>query len=299
MGFVGELRDLPAHKVVECVTASALNAAIRAQVGAGDTDVERERLRVAEGAPANAGTDMQHAQAGLLKLYKMRTTIVNDFASIKTAVDAGKSVLIRGEYCSLPAPYRFQTSCAFSHCILVIPSNVPGNGRIIDPLDARGADGRPIGKDVPWAFIKTYCDSDRDNALIVQGPPAATPPPPPPPPTPVGVTMIATRGGLQTGAVMPKTPYTHEVGGATVGTTPPVATRYLIRAYSTDGKFVALDGLYAGPVTGVYTPCGWVPTSAVTLLQDAIPPAVKPTVQRTVTSVTVALSDGTTVAAKP
>src|ERR1035437_2411881 len=164
MGYVGELRDLPHGVVVECVTASALNAAIRAQVGAGDTDVERERLRVAEGAPANAGTDLEHAQAGLLKLYKMRTTIVNDFASIKAAVLANKSVLIRGEYCSLPLAYRFQTACAFSHCILVVPSLVSGNARIIDPLDARGADFRPIGKDTPWAFVQAYCDSDQDNA---------------------------------------------------------------------------------------------------------------------------------------
>src|ERR1035437_3987704 len=164
MGYVGELRDLPAHVVVECVTASALNAAIRAQVGAGDTDVERERLRVAMGAPDNAGTDLEHAAKGLLALYKLKTTIVNDFASIAKAVQGGKSVLIRGEYCSLPAPYRFQTACSFSHCILVIPSLVSGNARIIDPLDARGADFRPIGKDTPWAFVQAYCDSDQDNA---------------------------------------------------------------------------------------------------------------------------------------
>src|ERR1035437_7960499 len=140
MGYVGELRDLPHGVVVECVTASALNAAIRAHVGAGDTDVERERLRVAMGAPDNAGTDLEHAAVGLAKLYELPSQIVNDFASIKAAVLANKSVLIRGEYCSLPGAYRFQAACSFSHCILVIPSLVSGNARIIDPLDARGAD---------------------------------------------------------------------------------------------------------------------------------------------------------------
>src|ERR1035437_2604251 len=106
MGFVGELSDQPNQVVVECVTASALNAAIRAKIGAGDTDVERERLRMAMGAPDNAGTDLEHAKTGLMKLYKVPSQIVNSFSDIRNAVSLGKSVLVRGEYCALPAPHR-------------------------------------------------------------------------------------------------------------------------------------------------------------------------------------------------
>ena len=191
--YVGELEQLPAGVVVECVTASALNAAIR-HGGVAQTNVERERLRVASGAPANAGTDLQHAQRGLANLYHLSTVIVNDFASIKAAVAANESVLIRGEYCSLPAPYRFQTACSFSHCILLTNSSISGNGFVIDPLDNRGPGRRPLGKNIPWAFIKAYCDSDQDNALLVPGPgvgPVAPPAPvvvPAPAPGPVTLT---------------------------------------------------------------------------------------------------------------
>jgi hypothetical protein len=184
MPWVGELRDLPHGLVVECVTASALNAAIRAGKAA-DTDVERERLRVAEGAPDNAGTDLKHAAKGLLALYKLQTSVVNAFSSTKAAVLNGNAVLIRGEYGSLPLVYRFQTAAAFSHCILVTPSHVSGNGFVVDPLDARGPDARPLGRDIPWKFIQAYCDSDQDNALIVQWAPAVPAPAPKPAPAPV------------------------------------------------------------------------------------------------------------------
>ena len=301
MAWVGELRDLPAHVVVECVTASALNAAIRAQVGAGDTNVERERLRVAEGAPANAGTDFVHAARGLLALYKLDSVETHTWAAIQAAVAKGDSVLIRGEYCSMPAADRFQTACAFSHCLLIIPSTKVGYGFVIDPLDTRNAN-RPLGRDLPWATIKAFCDSDKDDALIVRGPlPKPTPPPPPPVP-PVGdTTMIATVGGLQTAAVLPSTVYSHEPGGPKVGQTPPTATRYLIVARDATNKYAALDGLWGGKPTGVLTLCGWVPVTALTALANAIPPvapAPPPVAQRTVVGVDVHLSDGTSATLK-
>jgi hypothetical protein len=297
LAWIGELSHLPAGVVVECVTCSALNAAVRA-VGASPSFAEREALRAAEGAPANKGTDLEHAQAGLLKRYKLASQIVNAFSAIKAAVDAGKSVLIRGEYCSLPGAYRFQSSCAFSHCILVIPSKISGCGFIVDPLDSR-ANGQPQGKDVPWKFIQAYCDSDKDNALIVRGPAAPVPPPPPPAGDPT--TMIYTYTGLKTAAVLPSTKYTHEVGGPVVGQTPPVATRFLVLCYSADGKQAALDGLYLQPGGAVLNACGWVPTSALTALADAIPPVAPvppPVAQRTVVGVDVHLSDGTSATLK-
>ena len=214
MAWVGELRDLPAHVVVECVTASALNAAIRAGKAA-DTDVERERLRVAEGAPSAAGTDFTHAARGLLALYKLKSVEAHSWVQIPAAVTAGKSVLIRVEYCSFAPAYRFQTACAFSHCLLVIPSKVSGCGLVIDPLDYRGAGARPIGKDIPWAFIKTACASDGNDALIVEWTPPA---PVPAPATKVDkrVVLIA----LISAFVIPAALATNKTSPADSGTNP-------------------------------------------------------------------------------
>jgi hypothetical protein len=185
MTWIGELSHLPDGKVVECVTCSALNAAVRA-VGASPSFVERERLRVASGAPADAGTDFRHAAVGLNKLYRLSTVeATGDWAAITRNIGLGKSVLIRGTYSELPAKYRFQGGAvAFSHCILLVPSRVDLDVFVVDPLDAR-ANGQPLGLSIPWADIKAFCASGGFDCLIVPGPVPAQARPVVPPAPPV------------------------------------------------------------------------------------------------------------------
>jgi hypothetical protein len=183
--WIGELSHLPAGKVVECVTCSALNAAVRAGFGS-PSFAERERLRIAEGAPANAGTDFAHAAAGLYKLYKLATVESNNFAAIQRNVGLGKSVLIRGTYSALPSLYRFQGGAVdFSHCILLVPGTVAGSVFVVDPLDHRSSTGQPIGRNIPWKYVEAFCATGNDDCLVVPGPAEPLPKPPAPKPVPV------------------------------------------------------------------------------------------------------------------
>jgi Domain of unknown function (DUF1906) len=82
--------------------------------------------------------------------------------------------------------------------------------------------------------------------------------------------MIYTMGGCRTATVASGTTYSHEPGGPPAGQIKnPV--RYLLTAFDATGKYVALDGLYAGSTTTVLTLCGWVPVTALLAIAPAIP----------------------------